>query len=85
MSSIRSILEEVTNAYDAGYHLDPRLMTVDQALKDILKDYISKEEVLRLIDGAKPTKSTTAVLPYGDTKFNEAIDQYQSNLKELLK
>lgn len=82
MSSIRSILEELAfkHAEDGFTYSDPHDVGVDYKLIDQ-----ALKEISELIDRAKPTKSTTAVLPYGDTKFNEAIDQYQSNLKELFK
>lgn len=35
MKTIKQVLDEVINSYDAGYYLDPNLMNVDQALKEI--------------------------------------------------
>ena len=77
MSSIRSILEEVhNNGYDAGVFgspLSPK--PVDQALK----------EISELIDGAKPKLMSDTSLIYKKWSVEMILNEYQSNLKELLK
>lgn len=88
MSSIRSILEKINPcmcSFKDGFAYDRTKPCHCSAGK--LNDQALKE-ISELIDKAKPEEfDTTLNYNHSDEKFgyNNGIDQYQSNLKELLK
>lgn len=76
MSSIRSILEELVSNVTNKLMLEQcDKADVDQALKDISE----------LIDGAKPKLMEDTSLIYKKWSVEMVLNEYQSNLKELLK
>ena len=88
MSSIRSILEKLyntawveesnykeNNPEDGDIPSKREQLKTDQALKDISE----------LIDGAKPKLMSDTSLIYKKWSVEMILNEYQSNLKELLK
>ena len=78
MSSIRSILVNLAcESFNRGSNQDDSRLdkSVDQALK----------EISELIDGAKPKLMSDTSLIYKKWSVEMILNEYQSNLKELLK
>lgn len=77
MKTIKTILEQLTEAYDGGFQVDPTY-SIDQALS----------EIQELLDGAKP--NTLGCFGENDLEWREiagyknGVDQYQENIRKVI-